>query len=209
MSAELATGSVLGSQPAWTPMETSVKSGAVIGDPRIEAVYRYWCKCQRDGSLPRDTDIHPDEISAAIASHTMVLDVVRTEAAVRFRYRRVGKVFWRAGGVEPTGHFLDEVLPTKAGYRDYVIGIYREVTESKRPLYTENLFTRHGHSVPIGAKRVSLPITKDGGEVDMILAAHVFEYQIFLEHPHHRDPLATVDGLREAVRAYLAEKTRP
>lgn len=208
MNAELAVGGVPGPQSTWTPMDTSIKSGVVIGDPRLEAVYRYWYDHRRDGSMPRDADIKPDEMAAALASHTMVLDVVRTETAVRFRYRRVGKVFWRANGIEPTGRFLEEVLPAKTGYRDYVIGVYQQVTETKQPLYTENLFTHHGHSVPMGAKRVSLPITKDGAEVDMILAAHVFDYRLCLALPRFGDPLATADGLQETVRAYLAEKTR-
>ena len=208
MNAELAVGAVPGQQPAWTPMETSVKSGVVIGDPRLEAVYRYWYDHRIDGSMPRDADIKPDEMATGLASHTMVLDVVRTETTVRFRYRRVGKVFWRANGIEPTGRFLDEVLPAKTGYRDYVIGIYHQVTETKQPLYTENLFTHHGHSSPMGAKRVSLPITKDGGEVDMILAAHVVDYRMCLALTRFGDPLATADGLQESVRAYLAEKAR-
>ncbi len=192
--------------PTWKPIETGVKSGAVIGDPRLEAVYRYWCERRKGADIPRSGDIKPDEIPPAIASHTMVLEVVRADSLIRFRYRRVGKVFWRASGIEPTGHFLDECLPAKAGYRDYVIGIYRQVTESKRPLYTENLFTHHGHSVPMGAKRVSLPVSNDGSAIDMILAAHIFDYQVCLALPRHRDPLSTADGLKELVRVYLSDK---
>ena len=206
MTVGQATDSMPSAEPAWTPMETGVVNARLIGDPRLETVYRYWRKHCRDGVMPDNGDIHLDKAPAAVANDSMVLDVVGTGTAVRFRYRRVGKVFWR-NGVEPTGHFLDEVLPTKGGYRDYVIGIYRQVTESQRPLYTENLFSRHGHSVPISAKRVSLPVTSGGTAVDMILAAHVFEYRVFLEYPHHSDPLSAVDGMREKTRAYLAELT--
>lgn len=194
--------------PARPPMKTGVANGAAIGDPRLEAVYRYWCRYCRGAELPCAADVKIDDISAALASHTMVLDVVRTDGAVRFRYRRVGKVFWRINEVEPSGRFLDEVLPTKGGYGDYVVGIYREVTESRRPLYTENLFSCHGHSVPIGAKRVSLPISNDGTAVDIIVAAHVFEYHVFLEYPHYRNPLAVVDGMRESLRVYLSEQPK-
>lgn len=192
--------------PTWQPMETGVKNGTVIGDPRLESVYRYWCKNQHDGGMPLEADIHLTDIAPAIASHAMILEVVRADSLVRFRYLHVGKVFWRASGVEPTGHFLDECLPAKAGYRDYVIGVYQQVIETKRPLYTENLFTHHGHSAPMGAKRVSLPISKNGAEVDMILAAHLFDFRLCLAIPRYGDPLAAADGLQEAVRVYLSEQ---
>jgi hypothetical protein len=194
--------------PEWKAIKTGVGSGAIIGDPRLEAVYRYWLQHRQDDALPRAEDINVDSISAALAAHTMVLDVVGADAAMRFRYRRVGKVFWRVDGVEPTGHFLDEVLPSQGGYRDYVLGIYREVVESRRPIYTENLFSRRGQSMPINARRISLPVSSDGTAVDMILAAHVFEYRIFLEYPRFRNPLGMIDGVRESLRVQLSEERR-
>lgn len=208
MSTEQAVEDVSADVPEWKPMKTGAGSGAVIGDPRLEAVYRYWFQHRHEEDLPRAEDINVDSISASLASHTMVLDVVRTDADVRFRYRRVGKIFWRVDDVDPTGHFLDEVLPAKGGYRDYVVGIYREVVESRKPLYTENLFSRNGQSVPINARRISLPVSSDGTGVDMILAAHVFEYRIFLEYPRFRNPLGMIDGVRESLRIQLSEERR-
>lgn len=181
-------------------MATGVARGATIGDARLETLYRYWLSRRGAHTMPRRADIDPVEIPAAIWPHIMILEVVRDGAAIRFRYRRAGGVFWRAGGAEPTGRFIDEVLPTVAGYLDYVVGIYAEMTQSGRPMYSENYFTRDGQGIPMRTRRVSLPLSSDGVVVDSVLAGHVFEY------PRERDPASpTVDGLREAIRVYLEE----
>ncbi|MFI5266823.1 MAG: hypothetical protein ACHQ7M_05530, partial [Chloroflexota bacterium] len=73
----------------------------------------------------------PLEIPGEIWPYTMLLDVVWTGTNPRFRYRRVGDVFWRNSGREPTGRFIDEVLPERAGYRDYVLGIYEEMARRR------------------------------------------------------------------------------
>ncbi|MDE2229429.1 MAG: hypothetical protein KGL11_10370 [Alphaproteobacteria bacterium] len=86
-----------------------------------------------------------------------------------------------------------------ASYRDYVVGVYVEMTQSRRPMYT-NYLTRDGRSVRMRTRRVSLALSGDGADVDTILAGHIFEY------PRGRDPsFPAVDGLREATRAYLEE----
>lgn len=181
-------------------LPTGVARGDVIADARLETLYRYWLDRRGERAMPRRADIDPVAIPAAIWPHVMILEVIREGAKIRFRYRRAGAVFWRADGAEPTGHFIEEVLPTVAGYLDYVVAIYTEMTETGRPMYSENYFTRDGQSVPMRTRRVSLPLSNDGAIVDAILAGHVFEY------PRERDPaFPTVDGLREAVRVYLDE----
>ncbi|MGH6967691.1 MAG: PAS domain-containing protein [Stellaceae bacterium] len=181
-------------------MPTGVAGAAAIGDARLETLYRYWLGCRGTRAMPRRADIDPVAIPAAIWPHVMVLEVVNEGARIRFRYRRAGAVFWRAGAAEPTGRFIEEVLPATAGYLDYVVGIYTEMVESRRPMYSENYFTREGQGVPMRTRRVSLPLSADGVVVDAILAGHVFEY------PRENDPIfPAVDGLREAVRVYLDE----
>jgi hypothetical protein len=69
----------------------------------------------------------------------MLLDVVWQDGMPRFCYRRVGDVFWRALGTEPTGRFIDEVLPETAGYRDYVVGICVEMASRARPRQSQGV----------------------------------------------------------------------
>ncbi len=199
MSVDPASAGTVDCAPA-RQLPTSVARGTVVGDTRLETLYRYWLGRRGARAMPRRADIDPVAIPAAIWPHVMVLQVIRGGVKIRFRYRRAGAVFWRADGAEPTGRFIEEVLPMTAGYLDYVVAIYTEMIEAGRPMYSENFFTRDAQSVPMRTGRVSLPLPNDGPVVDTILAGHVFEY------PRERDPaFPAVDGLREVVRVYLDE----
>jgi hypothetical protein len=170
-----------------------------IGDPRLWLLYHYW-RGKKDGrAMPAPGDIDLAQLPKAVQPNAMLLDVVRDGGRVRFRYRRVGTVFWRATGKEPVGQYVGEVLPATGGYREYVVGIYEEMAATLRPMYTENLFIlQHGHSDPMATKRVSLPLSYDGGSVDVVLAGHVFDYST-----SDGDAFALVTGLEEGVRAFL------
>lgn len=171
----------------------------VIADSRLESLYRYWAGKRRGRAAPSRADIDPVEIPGDVWPHIMLLDVLWRGDEPRFRYRRVGEVFWRALGQEPTGRFIDEVLPETAGYRSYVVGIYREMAVCRRAMYTENIFTLDGQAVPMLTKRVSLPLSHDGGTIDMVLAGHVFEYGRL-----ERDKaFSLVTGLKEITRSVL------
>jgi hypothetical protein len=192
---DLENGAAVTSNP-----ESAGDPAAVIGDARLESMYRYWRRKCAGRPMPSRADIDPVELSAAVWPLTMILEVVRAEGTVRFRYRRVGEVFWRATGREPTGQFLDESVPDIAGYRQYVVGVYREMVERRQPLYTQNFFFLNGQREPMQVKRVSLPLSSDGGAtVDMILAGHVFEHE-----SAERDwALSQVNQMKEGDRIFL------
>jgi len=171
-----------------------------IADQRLALLYSYW-RAKRGGrAMPSPDDIHPTELPEAVQPNLMLLEVVRDPRGARFRYAHVGGLFWRAGGDDPVGRFVDEILPETAGYRDYVVGIYREMEATKRAMYTENVFIlHHGQSDPMSTKRVSLPLSRDGKTVSLVLAAHVFDYGANGDG----EAFALVTGLKEAVRAFL------
>jgi hypothetical protein len=148
---------------------------AVLPDQRLESLYRHWLGKRHGRPMPSRADIDPLEIPADIWPYTMLLDVVWERDVPRFRYRRVGDVFWR-GGREPTGLFIDEVLPETAGYRRYVVAIYEEMVRRRCGMYTENSFALAGRAAPMVTRRVSLPLSTDGKVVNMVLAGHVFEH---------------------------------
>ncbi len=171
-----------------------------IADARLALLYEYWRRKKGRQAMPSPDQIDPAELPKAVQPNLMLLDVIRDAGMVRFRYCRVGGVFWRAGGNDPAGQYVDEILPQTAGYRDYVVGIYREMAETMRPMYTENSFIlHHGQSDPMSTKRVSLPLSRDGSSVAMALAAHVFDYGA----AGNSDAFALVTGLREGVRTFL------
>lgn len=148
----------------------------VLLDQPLEGLYRHWLGKKRGRAMPRRADIDPVELPGEVWPHTMLLDVLWSDGAPRFRYRRVGDVFWRSGGREPTGRFIDEVLPERAGYRRYVVDIYEETARYGRALYTENSFELDGHRAPMLTKRITLPLSSDGKTVNMVLSGHVFEH---------------------------------
>jgi hypothetical protein len=170
-----------------------------VGDPRLWLVYHYWSRKRRGRAMPSPAEIALTELPEAVQPNVMLLEVVATEAAPRFRYLKVGSVFWRAGGADPSGRFVDDVLPRTAGYRDYIVGIYHEMAMRRRPMYTENVFIlSHGHSDPMATKRVSLPLSYDGKAVHAVLAGHVFDYGA-----NGDDSLALVTELKEGTRTFL------
>jgi len=172
-----------------------------IGDDRLQFLYQIWLDKRRGRMMPRRADIDPLDIPGRVWPNTMILDVVRRNGETRFRYRRAGAVFWRAVGREPTGLFVDEVVPETAGYRDYVLGIYRETLELRRPIYTENQFLLEDRGEPVTVRRVTLPLSSDGAAVDMVMTGHVFAHEELQDHWI----LSQVRGLRETVRAVLGE----
>jgi hypothetical protein len=172
-----------------------------IGDPRLWMLFHYWRGKKGGRLMPAPQDIDLAALPKTVQPNTMLLDVVADGAAVRFRYRQVGAVFWRATGKEPIGQFVADVLPATAGYRKYVVGIYEEMAARKRPMYTENLFIlQHGQSDPMTTKRVSLPLSRDGETVHEVLAGHVFDYG-----GGGDDAFSLVTSIEEGVRAFLDE----
>ena len=170
-----------------------------IGDPRLWLLYHYWRAKKGAFALPSPEDINVAELPKAVQPNTMMLEVVHQPGLVRFRYSQVGAVFWRGTGKDPVGQYIDEVLPEAAGYRDYVVGIYREMAMQRRPMYTENQFIlRHGQCDPMATKRVSLPLSRDGETVHAVLAGHVFDYGT-----QGDDGLGLVTEIQEGVRAFL------
>jgi hypothetical protein len=177
-----------------------MSGNVAIADQRLALLYQYWRMKKGARAMPSPDDINHAVLPEPVRPNLMLLEVVREGGVPRFRYSHVGGLFWRAGGTDPVGRFVDEILPQAAGYRDYVVGIYREMEAARRAMYTENSFVlQHGQSDPMSTKRVSLPLSEDGVTVSLVLAAHVFDYGANGDG----DAFALVTGLKEEVRAFL------
>jgi len=174
----------------------------VIADPRLQALYRHWTDRRRGRALPSRADIDPLQIPASVWPYTLLLDVLREDGHLRFRYRRTGEVFWRKQGiVEPRGRCVDEVLPETGGYRQFVQDLNCELVARRRPIYSETFLSLRGHASRMHVRRISLPLSKDGAEVDMVLVGHVFECD---DERLSRDyALSLVDGVEQGVRILL------
>jgi PAS domain len=149
----------------------------------LEKLYRYWSSERKGRRMPSRADIDPLEIPVDIWPHTMLLDVLWHDGLPRFRYKRAGAVFWRASALEPTSRFIEEVLPETAGDRASVIDIYTQMATCQSALYSENIFALDGQVAPMVSQHMSLPLSTDGGTVDMALAGHVFEHRFLAIGP--------------------------
>jgi hypothetical protein len=147
----------------------------VLDNADLQALLDYWLAKRGDHAMPSRADLDPLDLPAPLWPRITLFDVVQGEDGPRFRYRRVGAVFVQAFGWDPTGRFLDDVLPVGSRQRDYVVGLYRDVVAVRKPVYSENTSWRDGAQQPHRwTQRLALPLSNDGDVVDMILAAHVF-----------------------------------
>lgn len=141
---------------------------ATIADARLRALFDYWAGKRGERAMPARADLDPLEIPTLLPIIGLV-DVL--DGGARFRYRLVGTEIVDVAGHDPTGRFLDEVLPD-SGYADYLIGLFREVTRERRPLYGESDFHGQGH-IERRVRRLLMPLSRDGRSVDMIFGGQV------------------------------------
>jgi len=147
-----------------------------IPNRNLRTLCELWLAKRGSRPLPSRSEFGPGDIPAALWPMVMMLDVCRAQDRVRFRYRRVGMSFVEAVGSDPTGMFLDEVLPTPSAHTDFVSGLYLRAATRGCPIYSENLFTWGGRTGAKLTRRLILPLSHDGVEVAMLLAGHVFDY---------------------------------
>ena len=141
---------------------------AVIADERLRALFGYWREKRGDRAMPARADLDPLEIPTLLPIVGLI-DVL--DGGARFRYRLVGTEMVDMDGHDPTGRFLDQVLPD-SGYADYLIGLFREVARERRPLYGESDFRGQGR-IERRVRRLFMPLSYDGRSVDMIFGGQV------------------------------------
>ncbi len=141
---------------------------AAIADARLRALVGYWREKRGDRAMPARADLDPIEIPTLLPIVGLI-DVL--DGGARFRYRLMGTEMVGVAGYDPTGRFLDEALPD-SGYADYLIGLFREVTRERRPLYGESDFHGQGR-IEHRVRRLLMPLSRDGRSVDMIFGGQV------------------------------------
>ncbi len=147
------------------------RTGNVPDDchPDIQWLLGYWQGKSPDGRLPGRQHIDPVEMGRLLAN-IWVVDVQRTP--LRFRYRVTGTLIVAYLGQEPTGEWLDVVIPhfeethtcrdLKIVVADRVPRWRRGPPSLRRELSFKNL------------EQLSLPLARDGQTVDMTLNLTLF-----------------------------------
>src|ERR1043165_9877038 len=117
------------------------------------ALHNYWLKKRGTRHMPARKDIEPLEI-ASLLPYVLLLDVHDG----RLHYRLAGSATVELFGRDPTGKFLDEILPEaryKIAARSYVI-----VLEQGRPLISRSKFIA-GSGATAMITRLVLPLSDD------------------------------------------------
>src|SRR6266851_290011 len=160
-----------------------------FSDPRIAAAYGYWRDKSAARPMPRRADIDPIEIPKLLRD-IMLVDVLPDG---RYRYRLIGTGNTQAHGFSATGRYLDEVLPGPE-YKAHVLRLYDKCVRERRALYSECLFLSPQRAPARHTKVLFMPLSEDGGSVNMVFVVQVFFYvdqatreRHFLDAPPYRE----------------------
>ena len=144
-------------------------SAGAIDDLRLRALYDYWQRKRGDRALPSRADIDPIELKDLLGNLFLV-DV--NYQPLSFRYRLAGTNIVQVLGRELTGRTADELdgLPISP---QLIKKHFSEVVLSREPSY--KVLDVIVDSGPIVYRRLLLPLSPDGGTVNMLLGGAVHQ----------------------------------
>lgn len=159
------------------PIEYPVPS--VLDDDRFRWLFDYWLDKVAGGLLPGRADIDPIDFPHLLGRLNLI-EVLRTQEQLRFRYRLWGTKISEMIGRDYTGRLVEDVvLPEDYRRISAVLG---EVVETRRP---------HFWQVPVpfigrdfgSYRRLLLPLAADGQTVDLLLSYIIEDDSTVLERP--------------------------
>lgn len=155
-------------------------AAAIEQDPILSHVLAYWNRQRGSKAMPERRDIDPAGLGARALPHVLLVDVV--DGGARFRFRLCGTAVADAAGLDLTGRYIDELNPN-ATYAAYIIGLYRKVVATQRPVYSESAYMQPASRARRSTRRVMCPLSEDGVTVDRVLAAQTFHEVTALDPP--------------------------
>ncbi|WP_340117342.1 PAS domain-containing protein [Pelagibius sp. 7325] len=138
-----------------------------VDDPRLVAVYRYWDGLRGTRFAPSYPEIDPIDIPRLLR-YLLVTDVEATPRGRRYRYRLCGTEVEEHFGIAMRGCYIDTLM--QGSYRSYIEGLYDRLVERRSPVYSASTYDDR----VLQTKRLMLPLSSDGLQVDTVLAAQVF-----------------------------------
>lgn len=142
---------------------------ARIADGKLRQLCDFWLSRRGDRIAMLRADLDPTEIPQLLAN-LILADVGEGGRAIR--YRLVGTAIVAAHGVDYTGRTIEEL--TSGETLEFTRRLYGRVVADAVPVYSEGQFRWAGREYR-RTRRLHLPLTRDGGAVDMVLSGQVFE----------------------------------
>jgi CheY-like chemotaxis protein len=144
---------------------------AVERNPKLRRLHRYWLAKRGTLPWPDRRSIDPADL-VDILPHLGIVEIVGDGGERRFRYRLVGTAIVEAYGRDSTGRFIDETLT--GAYRDFVLGLMREVVTTGRGIYSASAFRLEDSG--LSAERIFLPLSVGGGAIRQIIVCHTLDW---------------------------------
>ena len=141
---------------------------AVDGDDWFRAVADYLASRAPAGRLPGRQHLDVVELRAYMGFINLI-DVLRADAQIRFRFRLMGTAQVEANRRDLTGKFLDDVLSPDD--RAWIAERFERVVQLRQPDIA-NRVLRHAGEHPVHYRRAVFPLAQDGETVDMLLIVH-------------------------------------
>lgn len=143
-----------------------------IADPGLEHLYDHWGRLVRKlGRLPYRPEIDPLDLPRAILPTMLVLE---REVSGRFRCRLAGTMLTSIYDFEPTGWYLDEIMPpAAAGHR---VSLYERCLDEKRAVLCRRRFAIPGREF-IASDRLYVPVLGESADrATVLFGAQRFYY---------------------------------
>ena len=139
-------------------------------EPELSALFRYWEDKRGSRALPARADIDPIDIPELLP-HLVLVDTAPT--LDQFRYRLFGTEVAKGFGHDRTGRRFAE-LPRLDNFDDVYRGYWLSYAE-RAPQYFSGQIVSEEKSF-IKYSRLTLPLSRDGAQVDMLLGGVIFYF---------------------------------
>lgn len=159
-----------------------------IEHPTLRRMHDYWRGCiPEDGPLPGRQHIDPVDFPSVL-SRMALIDVLRGDDTLNFRYRLTGTEIVARAGRDPTGKRFDELYT--GDYLVQALKTYTDLAAAPAPHYSRRVYPLLDGREHLEYARLILPLARDGRVVDMfwLITADLLRVE--------RDPYAELSGTR-------------
>jgi hypothetical protein len=143
-------------------------------DPAIftPAVVWWNAAVRANRGLPGRRDLRPEELGSRTLPYVLLVDV--GASGDRLRFRLMGSAHIAYNHADLSGHAFETIFAEGASL-EYVRGLYRDLHARRRPLWSVNEVRHFRTGMPVVVRRLMLPMSTDGGEVDLSLGVQTMQ----------------------------------
>lgn len=144
----------------------------VPNDPILTGLLAFWEQARGERPMPAKADVDPLRLGARLLPYILLVD--RIASTGRFRYRLCGSANAEAAGTDLTGLHVDELNPNP-DYIAYLVGLYRQAFDRRRPVYSESRYMPLRSDTMRGTRRLICPLSDDGTTIEHFISAQTFQ----------------------------------